>query len=83
MRPDIRELFRNTVTVADEDPPGMEFRVMRQIDWQAEPTVCYTTESKPLALMERRKIELYHEAYYAKFRVWVEQRTVSEWREIE
>lgn len=78
----IRELFRNTVTVADEDPPGMEFRILRQLAWQTEPDTIYTLDSKPLALVELKHVRAYHE-YYTDARVWLEYRQVAPWREVE
>jgi len=79
----VAELFRNTVTIADEDPPGMEFRILRQLEWQSEPDVVYTTESKPLAAMELKQIRKYHERSYENARVWMEQRPVANWTEVE
>lgn len=79
----VAELFRNTVAVADTDPPNMEFRVMRQLEWQDKPDAFYVGNSKLLALRELKQVRAYHDYTYTGARVWMEQRSVSEWKEVE
>lgn len=76
-------LFRHTVEVADYDPPGMEFRVMRQLPWQDRPDHLGTTASKPEAQRWLKDARHYHELTYLRSRVWAEQRVVGNWTEVE
>ena len=77
----IRKLFDSTVAVADDEPPNMEYRILRQLYWQDSPDVIYTTPRKWEARRCLRETTEYHDHNYHEARVWLEQRVVGNWTE--